>query len=231
MMYIFYLDGVPLPVTPSKVKTKIRNKNKTVDLVNGSELNLLKLPGLTEIEFNALLPLHRYPFSIYRGQHFQSPKYYLDLLEGLKTRRKAFEFYIMRVNDLATTDAFNTSMPVTLEEYSFTEDANDGGDITVTISLKQYNAQGTKTITVNENGEICTSEESARDGERQKPTLYTVQEGDTLWEIAQNYYGDGERWSEIYANNKYILETAAIAAGNRDAFGGLMIIPGTVIEL
>jgi len=33
-------------------------------------------------------------------------------------------------------------------------------------------------------------------------TDYTVQEGDTLSEIAQQAYGDANQWSKIYQENK-----------------------------
>lgn len=33
------------------------------------------------------------------------------------------------------------------------------------------------------------------------PTTYTVERGDTLWEIAERFYGDGSRWHEIFEAN------------------------------
>jgi nucleoid-associated protein YgaU len=37
---------------------------------------------------------------------------------------------------------------------------------------------------------------------RQAKKTYTVQAGDTLGKIAQELYGDGGRWTEIYEANK-----------------------------
>jgi nucleoid-associated protein YgaU len=34
---------------------------------------------------------------------------------------------------------------------------------------------------------------------------YTVQSGDSLSKIAQNVYGDGNRWQEIYAVNREVV--------------------------
>ena len=42
MAYKMYLDGVLMPITPSKVKVKINNQNKTLTLINGEEINILK---------------------------------------------------------------------------------------------------------------------------------------------------------------------------------------------
>ncbi len=42
MAYDFYLDGVQLPIPPPKLEVKVTNKNKTVDLINTGEVNILK---------------------------------------------------------------------------------------------------------------------------------------------------------------------------------------------
>ena len=64
-MYLFYINNVLLPVTPSKLSVKIKNQNNTVNLVDGSEYNVLKLPGLSEYSFDCLLPRYGYPFAQY----------------------------------------------------------------------------------------------------------------------------------------------------------------------
>lgn len=232
-MYVFYLDKIPLPVTPSSITTTIKNKNKTVDLINGSETTFLNLPGLTEINFECLIPHMKYPFSIYSGGYFQPPKYYLELFEKLKTERKGFVFYIMRVNDLADGNAHNTAMTVTLEDCRYTESATSGDDFTVTVKLKQYNHQSTKFVTVYDDGTAIIAEDATGRviDDFEAPKVYTVKDGDTLWEIAKVYLGDGELWETLYNKNYYIIETAAIKAGYGDSFGGNLIIPGTVIAL
>ena len=81
MAYTFYLDGVQLPVTPSKLETKIKSNNKSINLINEGDVNVLKLPGLTEISFTALIPQVSYPFA----SKLQSASTYLSKLETLKT--------------------------------------------------------------------------------------------------------------------------------------------------
>lgn len=49
--YDFYLDKCLLPIAPGKLQVSIKNENKTVKLINEGQVNLLKAPGLTEIEF------------------------------------------------------------------------------------------------------------------------------------------------------------------------------------
>ena len=62
MAYYFYLGNMLLPVAPDKLTLKVNNNNKTYDLINEQEINVLKNPGLTDIEFKALLPNVKYPF-------------------------------------------------------------------------------------------------------------------------------------------------------------------------
>ena len=45
MAYKMYLGGVLMPITPSKVTVKINNQNKTMTLINGEEINILKAAG------------------------------------------------------------------------------------------------------------------------------------------------------------------------------------------
>ena len=51
-------------------------------------------------------------------------------------------------------------------------------------------------------------------------TTYTVQAGDTLGKIAQKFYEDGSRWTEIYEANK-----AQIADPNAIKVGQELVIP------
>ena len=54
MSYYFFLGNTMLPVPPPRMNTKINGKNKTINLINEGEVNLIKTPGLTEISFDFL---------------------------------------------------------------------------------------------------------------------------------------------------------------------------------
>ena len=76
MAYTMYLNGVQMPVTPSKLTVKIKGQNKTLNLVNDGEINFLRSPGLTEITVEVLLPmLQAYHFASYPSG-YQPPDYY-----------------------------------------------------------------------------------------------------------------------------------------------------------
>ena len=144
MAYTMYLGGVLMPITPSKVKVKINNQNETLTLINGEEINILKEPGLTDVSFDLLLPQVSYPFT---NGGAQSADYYLSLFERLKTAKQPFQFILNRSMPTGRR-LFYTNLTVGMEDYQITDDAEEGFDITVTVSLKQYRHYGTKTVTI-----------------------------------------------------------------------------------
>lgn len=226
MAYAFYLDGVHLPVTPSKLQTKIKNQNKTITLINDGEINFIKSPGLTEIDFEVLIPQVKYPFATYKDG-FKTASYFLEKFEQLKTDMKPFQFIVSRVSPRGKL-LFDTNIKVSLEDYSITEDANNGLDLTISIKLKQYKDYGTKTVTIKpKTASIASvskvmvattvSIDPVRETTREIPKTYTVVSGDTLWAICKKYLNDGERYPEIASLN-------GISNPN-------LIYPGQVIKL
>lgn len=227
-MYSFYLDKVLLPVTPSKLSIKINNKNKTLTLINDGEINILKKAGLSEINFDALLPNVKYPFSTYKRGKFKDAKYFLNKLEKLKTNNTQFRFIVVRETQ-GRDELFDTNMKVSLEDYTITDDASNGIDISVTIKLKQYKAYSTKTVVIIEPivntttaaattpPVVVTPPVEPRPVEQPQPQTYTVVEGDCLWNICKQYLGDGNKCWDIATLN-------SISNPN-------LIYPGQVIKL
>ena len=94
-MYYFYVGSVLLPIAPEKFTLKVKNANKTITLINGVEVNILRDAGLTEFEFDALIPAVQYSFAKY-DNGFKSPVYFTNHFEKLKTDKKPFQFIIVR---------------------------------------------------------------------------------------------------------------------------------------
>lgn len=199
MAYEVYLNGLKLPITPSKIETKIKGNNKSVNLINEGDINILKLPGLTEISFTALLPNSKYPFSL----NDTKPIVFLDEFEKLKTEKKPFQFVVIRT-DYKSEILFHTDMMVSLEDYTITEDAKNGLDLSVSIKLKQFKEYGTKILKLTEEeGTTVAVAETPRSTENApKKKVYVVVKGDTLWNIAKKHLGKGERYVEIYQLNR-----------------------------
>lgn len=229
MAYNFFINGTLLPVTPSDITTKIKNQNKTVNLINESEVNVLKDAGLTEISFRLLLPNVRYPFAHYEGR-FHKAIYYLDLLEALKMGKRPFRFIVSRMMPGGAILSY-TNMLVSLEEYKIEEAADNGMDCVVSVELKQYRYYGTKAVSVSFAGRTGLSGDNG--GRETKPPdgTYMVKEGDTLWNIAKHTYGSGMDYRKIYEANKEVIEHASRNYGKASSGNGWWIYPGTELTM
>ena len=137
--YDLYFGSMVFPVAPETINMKINGRNTTYDLINEGELNVLKLAGLTTVNFTVLLPATRYPFATY-PDGFKVPGYYLNELERLKQSRQPFQFIISRHGNKGIwTNLYNTNMTASIEDYTIKEDArNNGFDTSVEITLKQF---------------------------------------------------------------------------------------------
>lgn len=145
-MYSFYLDKVLLPIAPSSLKIGFSSQNKTLNLINDGEINILKNPGLLEIEFDVMLPNVKYPFAIYKDGFKKADKF-IDEINKLKMDKKPFQFIVVRTRPDGIP-LFNTNIKVSLEEYEMQEDAEEGFDVILSIKLKQYKSYGTKLIKI-----------------------------------------------------------------------------------
>lgn len=205
MAYYFYLGNVLLPIPPSKLELKISNNNKTYNLINYSQINVLKNPGLSSLEFEVILPNTKYPFAMYKN-NFQNAKYYLGVLENLKVNRSAFQFIVVRKFPNGK-DIFNTNIKVALEEYTITDTTEEGFDTKVKIKLKQYKEYSTKKVQVTikqYRPPAVTRTVTTNNTAVAKPSgqNYTVKRGDCLWNIAKKFYGNGAKYTTIYNANR-----------------------------
>ena len=208
MAYAVYLDGERLPITPSEIRMKHKNLNHLVTLVNGGEYNFLSKRGLCEITFNALFPQTKYPYSVYPNG-FKNADYFLRKLNELKENMKVFTFTYIRTGQNGKL-LFDTNMYVNLEEYTIVENAENGSDIEVSITLREASAEAAlyENMPNKEDNDKRVSDDEA--GKGSSENTYTVKSGDTLWYIAKRYLGDGSRYREIYELNKDILKSPSL---------------------
>lgn len=204
MAYSVYLGGVLLPVTPDKIKVSINGQNKTVNLLDDSQVNILRTPGLTEAEFNMILPAMKYPWT--NGQP-QAISTYLGILESYAVSKQRFQFIVVRARPDGTP-IYSTNLTMAIESYDIIDDHENGFDTEVDIKLKQSPYYGTKNVKLKKKKSKSKTTTQAtvtasRDTSSAPQTSsYTVKKGDCLMAIAKKVYGDSSKWREIYSANK-----------------------------
>ncbi len=208
-MYNVYLGKMLCPVAPEKIQLKVANNNKTMVLMDGSEINILKDAGLSEISFSLLLPNTRYPFAVYKSG-FERAGYFLEQIETLKLEKKPFQFIVVRQFPDGK-NLYNTNIKVSLEDYQIEDNAGDGFDVRVAVRLKQYRDYGTKVCELSSDGGSAASslKQTRPAGSSPAPVqqnkTYRVGKGDCMWRIAQKFYGNGNLYEKIYEANKSVL--------------------------
>lgn len=169
-MYLFYLGGKLLPVTPAKITTKVGNSNKVMELANEGEINLIKYPKLTEYSFDFELPFNKLPYSARECD----PKEILDMLEDAKLNKKILTFQIVRT--MYNTSRFPTEQQVSVEDYEIEEDANNNSDMTVSITLKKFRAYRTQHI-------IDEKEDNREDNKNKKQSVACLKKLELLSDL------------------------------------------------
>lgn len=247
MAYSFFLVSdnkkVQLPIAPSNLTISVNGRNESVDLMNEGEVNLLKSPGLTEISFTALIPqVGKYPFTTVN----EPIDTYVHFLNDMLETKKPFRFVVVRT--AGTKLLFDTNLKVSCEGYEMKESAENGFDVELDISLKQYRDFGTKTITLvtvkttkktdkTTTTTTKTPVKTAAKTETKRSTKttwnrkYTIKKGDTLWALAKKYLGNGSKWKKIYDANKTVIENAAKKHGFKSSSKGHWIWEGTTITI
>lgn len=195
--YYIYMDKCLLPVTPKKIFFETGNSNKSIELLGGEEVNVLKDPKLTAVGFSFIIPQSDYPFLINKSVN-KGAKYYIDYLRSLKESKKPFQFIISR-NRADGRYLFSTNIKVSLEDYTLTEDAENGYDIVAAVRLKQYRDHGVKRIKlslggahqVNSRADSSVSAKPIMIGSEVivNGRLYGSSYGDAPGQMRTNYHG------------------------------------------
>lgn len=198
MAYEVYLDDMRLPIPPQKIPIKYPGQNKTANLINGEEVNLLKLRGLAEISLDFILPQMRYPSAVWDGS-VDSAGEFAERLMALQKNKRVFELIVIRE---APEGSFDTNLDVTVEDLKISDDVKEGFDLAVSLSLKEYRHYGTKVMNFSLDNRTVDESEPERPGAPEQTNTYTVVKGDCLWKIAKKLLGDGSRWGELFDLNR-----------------------------
>ena len=233
--YNFYFkdgsDVLTFPITPSKLRIRVGSNNKVVTLINEGDINILKSPSLEEVEFEARFPMRKYPYA----REFVDFETYHDKFKELKAEKRSFRFIVARHTPNGKR-SWDTNLLVAMEDFEISEDAEEGDDVLVTFSLKQYKDYGVRKLNISEYGTskpqvTVTEPERNTDNKTATAQTHKVESGDCLWNIAKLYYDNGAKYPTIYEANKTAIENDARKHGRQSSKSGHWIYPGLVLTI
>ena len=175
-----------LPVTPSSYSWTHANRVETVQLDQVGEINLPGGALLGSCTLEALLPARLYSFC--NPGAVANPYRYLEQLQRWSDSGTPVRFLV---------SGTPTNALVLIESVEYGE--KDGtNDIYATIILRQYRKPETPVAAVS-SGTATAARDSATGASSTR--TYTVVKGDSLWGIAQRFYGDGSLCYRLAAAN------------------------------
>ncbi len=196
MAYTVKLGSVVFPVPPPKIEIKGANQNKTETLINGDHYTVLKKAGLRTITFTVMLPTVPFPFAHYEDG-FVPATDYIAAVEAMKDIKWPVTLRISRTGSMLA----ETEMKVSIETYTVREDVALGQALELALELKEYSGKKTALILDTEVGRKRV-ERIKRLDDKVVPREIVVRKGDTLWNIAKKYLGDGALYTSIHQLNK-----------------------------
>jgi len=203
-MYRVKLGSRTFPVAPEHITCSHKSRNRTVDLLDGSQAVITREPSLRTYTLKLTLPAREYTFAVYEDG-FVLPDVICGEIEALARERRTVDLTIER-------GRFSERAHVCVEDMTRAETAKDGEDVSLTLTLQEVSA-------------------TARYGVYAVTSSYTVRTGDTLRSIAKRTLGDDTLWTKLYGANLSIIEAAAKANGFADSRLGERIFPGTVLTI
>lgn len=214
-MYKMYLgvnsgeEGFMIPVLPEKIELSENGDNKTYNIINLGEVNVINLPKLTDISIESYFPKNSGPY-VSSSQLFE-PSFYVSKIREWRSKNKKIRF-IFTGGPIEINDLFS------IEDFKCSENGGEVGDIYYSIDLKRYKHYSAKKVVIvkpkatkatsasNKNSSkastvVLKKTTAARPVNKVQVKTYTVISGDSLWAISKRYLGNGNRYGEIAALN------------------------------
>ena len=173
------VERIYFTVNPERIQVSRPNRNRALSLAMGGSVNVWAGRGLREVMLETFLPAPSSPF--YDGQ---DPETVIAMLKRWQDSGDPVRL-ILSGSDI--NDAF------LIEDV--TEIFREGDrDVGLSLSLREYKFKSALAALAGDAAPV-------REDSRPPQSSYTVRKGDTLWDIACRFYGEGTRWRELAERN------------------------------
>jgi hypothetical protein len=120
---------VQLPVNPEQLNVKFAGKNKTTEIIQLGDVNILKDRALAEVSVESFFPYADWFPAIRTKGQFKSPEFYKDFFLGIQNSKDYCRFIVSGIN---------LNMLVSVESFEYTHKAGEEEDAYYKLSLKEY---------------------------------------------------------------------------------------------
>lgn len=217
-------DLFRLPVNPETLEIKESGDSKSYTIIDLGEINAISYLKLTELTIESIFPAQPYPFVNVPKEGLWDPYRYVALIKKWMVSRKPIRFVFSALAEKGDKSGkarelsfrnpasfpflpadgeagyeFGINMAVSIESFSWKFSAGNSGDIEYSLSLKKYVFYQAVAVVKDKNG--AAKAKPKRPDNKKKPTEYKMKKGDNLWDIAQKFLGNGQRYKEIQKLN------------------------------
>jgi len=186
-------DTLQLPMGPDRIQVSAATSFLSYDIMNVGEHKIPRGEELTDFKWSGILP----------GEGRKEAPY-VQVWKDAAAIQEKFPVWRNQGKKLKlTVPGTPINHAVFLASYQC--DYSGGmGDIEYTIEfcVAKEVIVGTEDDATEQDSSGAGVKTTAPATQPPAATTYTVKSGDSLWKIAQNTLGDGNRWREIYELNK-----------------------------
>lgn len=189
-------DKIRFPVVPPSIGVNRSNNIDTESVIKLGEVPIFNGTSLKTIEFTSFFPNQEYSFCDYIG--FMKPYEFSE-----KIQKWMYEGKPLRI---IVTDS-PTNMQCLIQQFDTVE--QDGTrDLYFTLNLLEYrpievpSLSGSNTSSNSNNTQNTSRPSETNNNSNNQQKTHKVVKGDTLYDIAKKYYGNGNLYTKIKEANK-----------------------------
>lgn len=220
-------DALGFAMLPEEITVEANSTFQTYNVIDKGEIKVPRGEKLVGFSLSGMLPGE----GLKNNSHLVKSHYWIDpkAMQGRWSmwRRNGTKLRLMVTETTINHDVY-------LENYVVT---NKGAGGTLYYDISFVVAKDMIVHTVDENNQLADLERPTQS----IPATYTVKEGDCLWSICEQFYGDGARCMDLYWKNSKVIDLANkgnigkwdgwTTENSDDPFDMYLIHTGTVLTM
>lgn len=203
-------ESVSLAWTPEKITVNSSGRFASYNIIEQGEVKIPRGMNLSSVKWSAKLPGEsRKSYSFVNSSYWQEPRNIIRIFEKWHENRNKLRLLITQTS---------VNMDVYLDDFNYDWSGGHGdADYSIAfISARDMQVRTVKEVDAEKTAQADEGENTLNTRpENSVAESVTTKDNSSLWSIAQNQYGDGAKWSDLYALNADKLngETGDVPAG------------------